>query len=118
MTRTSEIAASASMRFNGNAPASGPSVATWRPWCKYSPTSRRSVSTAAGEGFVIGGDAVSYGSPCLFEVPVTHRMMRHVTDSMPANADASLKLKWSGILRVKWDPAPGDLANARRPRPR
>jgi hypothetical protein len=35
-------------------------------------------------------------------------MMRYVTDSMPANADASLKLKWSGILRVKWDPAPGD----------
>jgi hypothetical protein len=35
-------------------------------------------------------------------------MMRYVTDSLPPNADASLRLKWSGILRVKWHPAEGD----------
>jgi hypothetical protein len=61
-----------------------------------------------GEGAVVGGDASWHGSPCLVEVPVTHRMIEWVTDSLPPNGDASLKLKWSGILRVMWRPAEGD----------
>jgi hypothetical protein len=35
-------------------------------------------------------------------------MIEWVTDSLPPNGDASLKLKWSGILRVMWRPAEGD----------
>lgn len=61
-----------------------------------------------GEGAIVGGDVASYPSPCLLEIPMTQRMIRYVTDSIPANADVSLKMKWNGILRVKWSPAVND----------
>lgn len=71
-----------------------------------------------GEDTIVGGDvASSYASPCLLEIPVTQRMIRYVTDSIPANADVSLKLKWSGILRVKWRTAENDLKRTEDPEP-
>lgn len=70
-----------------------------------------------GEGTIVGGDVASYPSPCLLELPVTQRMMRYVTDSIPANGDVSLKLKWSGILRVKWHAAENDLQRVGDPEP-
>jgi hypothetical protein len=56
-----------------------------------------------GEGAIVGVAADFYPTSCVLDVPVTHRMMRYVTESLPTNADAALKLKWSGILRVKSD---------------
>lgn len=71
-----------------------------------------------GEGTIVGGDVASqHPSPCLLEIPVTQRMIRYVTDSIPANADVSLKLKWSGILRVKWRTAENDLKRNDDPEP-
>ncbi len=61
-----------------------------------------------GGGAIVGVEAFSYPASCMLEVPVTHRMMRYVTESLPANADAALKLKWSGVLRVKSDQVLGD----------
>lgn len=57
-----------------------------------------------GETAIVGAAATWHGSNCSVEVPVTHPLMRYVTGCLAPNSDAFLKVKWEGILRVKWSP--------------
>jgi hypothetical protein len=61
-----------------------------------------------GSGSIVGAEASWYASPFQLAVPVTHQMLRYMTSTLPPNADPSLKLTWSGLLRVKWHPGEDD----------
>jgi hypothetical protein len=58
-----------------------------------------------GEGAVIG-TPITHASERteLFEIPVTHRMMQHVTDTLGSAHAVDLQLRWSGMVRLRLNP--------------
>jgi len=70
-----------------------------------------------GEGMFIGEMASTYGNACQIEVPVAHQMLDYATSRLGAHADISLKLLWTGIMRVKWTPGDSDPKMQSDPEP-
>lgn len=68
-----------------------------------------------GEGRLIGEPATSYGAETSVDVPLSHRMIDHVTNAFGKADSLSLQLRWYGQLRVKWEPLEGDAPRSGDP---